>query len=461
MLLIPVQDQGNWRRPPVLMAALVLLNLIIHLHIETRVRSPETQLQHFLDESRIELLVQKEWTIFLDWLEGERSRQWLEFQDVKEEKRRRILERRAWPRKHFSEQVRAHWQQHAPSQQWREARRALEHWRSQQPFVRYGLIPDEPDAGSLLTHIFVHGGWMHLFGNMLFLLLFGVPMERHWGVARLALIYLLCGLGSALVSLLVNADSDTPTVGASGAISGLMGLYVASYGFRRIEFFYTLGFVFGSFRAPAFAILPLWVAMEVVQKFTLDTNVAYMAHVGGLLTGAAMAPLFSALWPVTTPRDLNEAGPARVTAQQAYRDDRIPASIENKARELEFDQALELARLRLDEHPDWPALRDYIAGLLPRASSRAQKTLIERAARQRHAGKLDHASLARLWQQASVDTSGLPPAVLVITAESLLHQRRVAEARTLVDQLLNKDINHPRVEQLRRWLAEAEQSSTR
>ncbi len=455
MLLLPVEDQGSWRRPPVLILALLLINLVVHLHTESQWRDPAFRLDHFLNETQLNLLLQKEWPLFLEWIEEDRPRLWLEVHETAADERRDVLERHAWQRAHFSRHVRRHWEQQSPSAEWRQARERLEQWRSQQPVIAYGLIPAEADAVSLLTHMFMHGGWGHLFGNMLFLLLFGVPMERHWGLRRLAPMYLLCGLGSAAVSIAMDPDSDIPTVGASGAISGLMGIYAASYGLRRIEFFYTLGFVFGSFRAPAFAVFPLWLLMEIVQSLTLNTNVAYMAHVGGLLSGAAIALAGRIWWPPPEKADDNTVEAYPINAQQAQQADAVPAGIERLARELNFDQALENTRRRLEANPQWPALWDFALELAPRADYEQQRGLLQLAVRQYHQGRLDAASLARYWNQArtwSAPGRQLSPAALLILAEVLARQGATEDSHALVNDLTQSGFAHERLERLRQQL---------
>lgn len=450
MLLVPVEDRTGWRRPPVLVVLLVLVNLFVHVGTERDVRSESTELTSRLDEATAALLVEKEWPLFLAFIESRDTRLWLEIHDAPAEERLPLLENLAWWRGHFSDFVHRHWQDHPPSDAWRSAREKIASWRSELPFIRWGLIPDQVDPPSLLSHMFMHGGWGHFFGNMLFLLLFGVPMERHWGAGRLLPLYLLSGLGAAAFYIATHPDSDTPLVGASGAIAGLMGIYCASYGLRRIEFFYTLGFYFGSFRAPAFAVFPLWVGWELIQKLALDTNVAYMAHVGGLLSGVTATLLMKRFLPARA-----ESGDAEAPAgREDGGREGIPVQIERLARELDFEGALALSLRRLDEKPDWPALWAFALENAPGADPGAADRVLQLAVRKHHHDQIDDRLLAELWQQAGGDTTGkrLPPAALLLVAEALQRRGHADQSRRLVERIGTMDFNHPRLERLRRML---------
>lgn len=450
MLLVPVEDRGNWRRPPLLIVALLLANTFIHMGTQSAHRDPAYQLESVLEEEQIELLTEKEWPLFLDWIEDDNPELWLEARDTEPANRTYLLENFAWYDLGFSRYVHDYWQGNDPSEQWRQARAGVESWRARLPTIRWGLIPDDADLVSLFSHMFMHGSWMHLFGNMLFLLLFGVPMERHWGALRLGCLYLLTGLGAVSLYMATNRGSTVPLVGASGAISGLMGIYCASYGLRRIEFFYTLGFLFGSFRAPALAVFPLWLGWELMQAALFDSQVAYMAHAGGLISGVVVTLALRKLWP---PRDTDEpAGgdPGKQVAQSPS--DTVPRAIERLADALEFDQALSLSLKRLDEKPDRPALWRAAFEFLPHASNRNAGQLLQLAARKRHQGEISDRLLGDIWKQSrapGMETGDPGAAALLIIAESLSRLGQQEAARELAEQMERRGISHPRLNTLR------------
>src|SRR5699024_2017735 len=161
----------------------------------------------------------------------------------------------------FLQAVRSEWFVAAESDAyrlWEAARERLDADRQESFTRRYMLGYDQARASTLMTHMFMHGGLMHLIGNMVFLVLLGILLEPALGALRLGLVYLIGGLGAAGVSLAVHWGDGSGMVGASGAIAGLMGLLAVVYGMRRIRFFYWAFAYFDYVRAPALVLLPLW-----------------------------------------------------------------------------------------------------------------------------------------------------------------------------------------------------------
>src|SRR5690606_37235329 len=123
-------------------------------------------------------------------------------------------------------------------------------------------------------------------GNMVVLAVVAVGVEAAIGSFNFLLCYLVCGLVGGLLYTLTNLGSHMPLVGASGSISGVLGMYAAIYGMRKIRFFYSAIFYFGYFTAPALVILPVWILWEVANAIWGDTSgIAYWAHAGGLICG--------------------------------------------------------------------------------------------------------------------------------------------------------------------------------
>lgn len=161
------------------------------------------------------------------------------------------------------------------------------------PFRRWGLTPSDPSPGAFVTSMFIHGGWMHLFFNMLFLWLTGPFIEDAFGRPLFTALYLLSGVVAAGAHMMAFPESSSPLGGASGAIAGLMGAFLIRYALVKIRFFYWFGLIFrGVFDAPAWLMLPLWLLQQVFFA-SMDTagrgGVAYWAHIGGFVFGAAVA----------------------------------------------------------------------------------------------------------------------------------------------------------------------------
>ena len=161
----------------------------------------------------------------------------------------------------------------------------------------WGIVPDKLHVAALFTSMFLHGGWFHLIGNMLYLWVFGRNVEDLIGGARFLTFYLLCGLASAVVHVMFNAYSPIPTIGASGAIAGVMGAYLVKFPRARII---TLIFAFifvTTLEIPAAFLLLFWFAMQFFSGFGSLGNyngggTAWFAHIGGFVAGMLLIRLF-------------------------------------------------------------------------------------------------------------------------------------------------------------------------
>jgi membrane associated rhomboid family serine protease len=172
---------------------------------------------------------------------------------------------------------------------WSQLRVEYDYLESNIIAASYGFKPNEAKPLTFFTYMFLHGGFQHLLGNMVFLWLVGCMIEMGSGRIFCGLIYVLTGLGAAVLFWLMNPGSSTYLVGASGSISGLMGAFCVLYGKKRVKFFYSLGFYFNYLRAPAIIILPVWIAKEIYFLYADDVGaVAYEAHLGGLISGAVL-----------------------------------------------------------------------------------------------------------------------------------------------------------------------------
>ena len=157
---------------------------------------------------------------------------------------------------------------------------------------------------NVLTSMFLHGGWLHLLGNMWFLWIFGNNIEDSMGHVRFVFFYLACGVVAALAQVAVNPASAIPMVGASGAISGVMGGYLVLYPRVRVYAMVPIGFIPVSIALPAWTMLLYWVGLQTVSGlFGLLSEerggVAFWAHVGGFVAGVVLVKLLA------RPRDVS------------------------------------------------------------------------------------------------------------------------------------------------------------
>ena len=152
-----------------------------------------------------------------------------------------------------------------------------------------------PDWLTLLTCTFLHGGWLHFLGNMWFLWIFGDNVEDRFGRLRFLCFYLGCGVAASLAHLLTSPESGVPTIGASGAIAGVMGAYLFLYPRSRVEMLFIWGFFVDVIVLPAPFFLGYWFLLQLVQGMVelggRGGGVAWWAHIGGFAVGAAVAAL--------------------------------------------------------------------------------------------------------------------------------------------------------------------------
>ncbi len=158
------------------------------------------------------------------------------------------------------------------------------------------VFSGEPSWYTPLTSMFLHGGWLHLIGNMWFLWLFGNNVEDSMGRVRYVLFYLLCGLAAASTQTFLNPSSAVPMVGASGAISGVMGAYVLLYPRVRVHVLLVLIIFITTIQLPAWVMLGYWFLLQLAGGASSlgasEGGVAFWAHVGGFAAGALLISVF-------------------------------------------------------------------------------------------------------------------------------------------------------------------------
>jgi membrane associated rhomboid family serine protease len=171
-------------------------------------------------------------------------------------------------------------------------------------FEKWAVVPQEyaqqsdlpphipfPFWATLFSSMFLHGGWMHLIGNMLFLWVFGDNVEDRWGHLKFLAIYLVCGLAASFAHIFFNLSSTIPSLGASGAISGILGAYLILFPRNRIRVL-TYG---GVVAVPAIVMLGFWILLQIISQMgemgrsAQSSGVAYWAHIGGFIAGIICA----------------------------------------------------------------------------------------------------------------------------------------------------------------------------
>jgi len=183
-----------------------------------------------------------------------------------------------------------------------------------------GLVPAtitgnlfSPTLLTVFSSMFLHGGWTHLLGNMLYLWIFGDNIEDRMGHARFVVFYLLGGIAAAAAQTVIAPDSRVPMVGASGAIAAVLGAYLVEFPRARVRSLLTLGYFIRIAQVPAIIVLGMWFVIQFFNGFlslsaTFSGGVAYFAHIGGFVAGLLLVKPFTLGRPKETYWDVRDLG---------------------------------------------------------------------------------------------------------------------------------------------------------
>jgi len=291
MLIIPLTNNISKDNPPLITIMLIFINCFIFFFIQSSdSRNYHEAMQFYLDSGLGSIEVSR----YLTYLEMNTNKN-ISYSSEKNNVNKSTVSRyypkmvkdRTFMHKLLTEQIIT-----ADEEiyvEWRKLRNQFADMLSEVTSTKYGYVPSSPRYLNAITYMFLHGGVMHLVGNMVFLWLVGCVLELGCGRVFYAALYLLTGVASVGLYHVIYMDSVVPLIGASGAISGLMGAYTLLYGKRKIKIFYSLGVYFNYTRIYAIVLLPVWIGKEFFQLFFGGpSQVAYVAHIGGLVSGALL-----------------------------------------------------------------------------------------------------------------------------------------------------------------------------
>lgn len=324
MLIIPLEQRPDWRNPPVLTVLLILINVLVYFGYQGKDPQREAAAWQWYSTSP---LLKVERRPFLDYLHETDPDAWKRLESAEinsgpdaiddagdncgcqmpdqpqaeaQGNPPQIVEHDPTPMDQAQFQYAMNdvgyrgfiQQKMSGDDAWVKANAHFNELRQKISAYAYGFTPSEAHWYNWFTSMFLHANLEHLLGNMIFLFIFGFSLEIAIGRGPMLLLYLLSGLGGDLLDWASQMHSMTPSIGASGAISGLMGMYIAVYGLRKINFFYSLIFYAGHFRAPALIVFPVWVGYEVYGALHANDGIGHWAHSGGLLFGFVLLALW-------------------------------------------------------------------------------------------------------------------------------------------------------------------------
>lgn len=335
MLLIPFDRAIDWSRPPVMTISLVLINVLLFFTWQSGEDQALRQAVNYYQQSglaEVELKAYHEW----QRQHGQTPSEDDDFWTIQTDKdfHQRIDARLIIP-------------QDSPEfADWQRRRERYDAMLDKVTFLEYGFKTGDPDLASLFAHMFLHGSLSHLIGNMFFLFAVGFLVESTIGPLLFLGCYLLGGLGSVGLEMLLSPDRMVPGIGASGAIAGLMGMYAVLFWTRRVRFFYFLLVYFDYVKLPAIVLLPLWIGNELYQIWQhSDSGVNYLAHIGGLCSGALLGLAVRRWAPSFSLEVFENADREQDREQQMQR-------LRTLCREMDYNKALPLLRRLYADDPE-------------------------------------------------------------------------------------------------------------
>lgn len=290
MIIIPAEKGLNWQRAPVITGLLVVVNFLVFSLWQSQDASKLEEITDYYKNSDLPAM---EYPVFISYLYQSGQTDLAKDIEARWEKGDKnavypyiisdlgfiqTLNRTDlafWGGKEYGTWLRQH--------------QATEAKIRELSFIRYGLTPTENRPLTYFTHPFLHDDWSHLIGNMLFLAVAGLGVEAAIGSFHFFVAYIVCSLIAGLTFTVFNSTDTSPLIGASGAISAVLGMYVAIYELRKIRFFYSIIVYFGYFTAPALVILPFWIAIEIALFILYpEYPIPYSAHLGGFIAGGGI-----------------------------------------------------------------------------------------------------------------------------------------------------------------------------
>jgi membrane associated rhomboid family serine protease len=290
MLIVPVTGKISWRNPPVVTIGFIIVNCLVFFLFQFNEGKLSFEAEEYYFKSGLAAI---ELSHYVDYRNISED-QGITFDDSEKMKMKKMarLRNKMVSDSQFLAKLRNDEiiTPHDPEYpKWKKLRRNYEQKQLRIVSMKYGFRPAHPRIYTFFTHMFLHGGFGHLFGNMIFLWLVGCMLEMGCGRKFYSAIYVLTGLCAVVLYWLIYMESTIPLVGASGAIAGFMGAFTVLYGKKKVKIFYSLGFYFNYLKVPAIFLLPVWIANEFYQLFFGGVSqVAYVAHIGGLVSGAHM-----------------------------------------------------------------------------------------------------------------------------------------------------------------------------
>ncbi|WP_281646501.1 rhomboid family intramembrane serine protease [Parendozoicomonas sp. Alg238-R29] len=398
MLIFPVEQKPDWRRPPLVTLFLILANCLIFIFYQLPDDGrTEKALQAYKDSG----LYTQEQDIYLRHIRFDPWKR-AALMEARDDGNNETVMVHLLHDLSFDESLRE--REGFASSEWETKRLEVEGLRNQISYIRFGYKPSDPSIIDAFVSTFLHGGFGHLFGNMLFLFIFGFGLEASLGRKAYLGVYLTTGYTAVGLYQLAEWNSFSFGVGASGAIAGLMGAYLAVYGLKRIRFFTTLGFYFNTITAPAVVVFPFWLGKEILNGLFGTEGINYWAHAGGLAGG------FAIVWWLKS-RGLKIAETALTDEEQIVTEtpyQRERRILEGYMSDLQLFKAIELCQRLMQKYPGDKYLLNVAWNLFEGLPDHAMYEQVVTSILELPPNEGDKATIARVYGSYRKTTGRMP-----------------------------------------------------
>lgn len=451
MIIVPTEKSFDWKHTPLALFAVVLLNVLVFFVYQSgdQVKLEQASLAYEQYQLfAIEWPIYQEYLVAQDEEERAQSYQTLLDQGFAAEVSMALL-----MDFEFTRHLEANGREFITNiyyDDWYLNRAAVNAQVSSISFLSAGLIPNDLQAFSLISYQFLHGDIMHLLGNMFFLVVCGFAVEAAIGHLRFLLFYLITGAIGGLCHVALNAAGTTPLVGASGAVSGVMAMYLGVFRFRKIEFFYWFFIFVGYFRAPALLILPIYIGKEVFDHYTnTGSNVAFMAHAGGFAAGG----LLMAASLLVNPKLINQAYVEEDQKLDPFQEKL--AKVYNYIESFQFRPALRAVQTMIEEYGLRFELALLRCHLLKANNSDSYPSAVLELLRIKGVLPRHIDQQASLWKENTGFMAQLDDEAVVNLGLRFASAGQFATAEETISLLQLRNSEHPQLAILARKLAEA------
>ncbi|MGQ9427470.1 rhomboid family intramembrane serine protease [Gilvimarinus sp. F26214L] len=449
MVIVPTEKRFDWQHSPLVLFGLVLLNVLVFFVYQS---GDGMRLERAFAVYHQQNLLELEWPLYRDYLTA-RDQQALvsDYQSALDEgyavdvARALLLD---FEFKHYLAQEGRALFTNIRYEDWDLKRSMVNDHLDSMSFLSGGLIPSEMNLLSLISYQFLHGDIMHLLGNMFFLVVCGFAVEAAIGHLRFLLFYLITGAVGGVAHAFLDTTSTMPLVGASGAVSGVMAMYLGVFRLKKIEFFYWFFIFVGYFRAPALLILPVYMGKEVFDYFNSQgSNVAFMAHAGGFGAGA----LLMGLSLLANPKLLNSDYVEQDQESDPYRE--ALAKVYEHLGSFQFRPALQAVNRMIKQYGLRSELAVLRSQILKIDGGESFRKSLAQALSVKDQSPRSLNQQANLWREHPECGDLLNEQTLVGLAFRFATREHLNTAETVLAALLKRNTANPEVPTLARKLA--------